>query len=175
MNELLRNCLVAMGAEVSTADAERCPLHAVQADGDFINLPAVGAEWSVRIALDRLGSIVCSISKDKFVANPSLLLGLIELAAKFEVFLLKLRELDLPVGEINPEIGNHLNEVDVLRIFSNIVDTFQTGKQVVETGHNIFSCAFEVFKQSGEALQNNQPDQAEKLRELGIGLIMRFR
>jgi len=175
MNGLLRDCLVAMGTEVSTAELERSSLHAVQADGDFVDLPAVGAERPVRVALDRIGSIVRSIPKDKFATDPSLLLGLIELAAKFEVFLLKLRELDLPICEIDSKICYRLNEIDALRVLRDIVDTFQSGKPIIESGHNAFSCAHELLMQSGDAARKNKESEAGELRKTALQLIMHFR
>lgn len=150
MNAILLNVGVALGALVPPSKTEsRMDIN--QRKEALRLLETLGAEWAVGFALLRISEVICSIPKDRLLADRVFTLKLFDFGLKFETFLLHLRKLDFPRGQGSSQVSDSFDKLDVFGILGDIIDSFEpscpTGK-VINNTHNKYSVILELLKQA---------------------------
>jgi len=137
-----------------------------------VNVHAREAVRAFRVALDSLGEIVHVAAPIDLITEARLAVQLVNLSAKLEVLLAKIKQFSLEAVDSQVEVKDGFKKLRVMQLLRDIVDLFEAGNQGVHVvKHTRASCAVELLKLRQPWPMTISPGMAGKrdeLRDLAI-------
>ena len=128
------------------AIGEVTPAGDTACDEKALGVHADGAERALGITLDGLAEIVGAVPELDLRTEIPLLLELLDLASKLEVFRALLGDFHLEVDNHHEQVGGGVLHLRVMKLLRDLADVFRGRNHVVNDSHSDAAVGFELLK-----------------------------